>query len=104
MDLQKFNFPESDIFSDMETNHELLAESKRRGYYNGNTPYNDLFSNLFFNGGKLNLKKELDEKFRQKALSYLFIFMRSYEPSHEDKEAICAMILSELVDIKMEVK
>lgn len=66
MVIEKFNFPEISIC--MPTNKELLAEAKRRGFYNAYTPYNVLFSKLFFNGEKLKFKKGLDKSFKAKAL------------------------------------
>jgi len=102
MNVKKFKFPEvsdADLaFGIQETNAQLLAEAKKRGFYNGKTKYNDLFSQMFFTGGKLNFKENLDERFKNKAVPYLKGFMRSFAPKHEEKEAICAMLLSELVD------
>lgn len=100
MDLRKFPFPElsaADIaFSTLRTNPELLAEARKRGFYNGSTKYNKLFSELFFSGGHLNFKKDLPADFKTKAVSYLKAFMGSFEPKHEEKAAICALLLSEL--------
>lgn len=102
MDLTAFEFPEvttADIaFPTYGTIPELLAEAKERGFYNGRTPYNDLFSNLFFNGGEINFKKDVDKAFKSKAWAYCRSFMQSWEPKHEEKEAICAMLMSELLE------
>jgi hypothetical protein len=104
MDIKNFNFPELTaldmVFSTLKTDAELLAEARKRGFYNGYTKFNDLFSKLFFSGGKLNLKEDLDENFKMKAVPYLKAFMMSFEPKHEEKEAICAMLFSELIDIE----
>ena len=104
MNVKDFKFPELSgaevAFSTLATNHELLAEAKQRGFYTGNSPYNRLFSQLFFGGGKLNYKDDLDAAFVEKAVPYLKAFMGSFEPKHEEKEAICALLLSELVDIE----
>jgi len=106
MDIKKFKFPEltaADIvFPIFKTDKELLEEAKKRGFYGGYTPYNDLFNKLFFEGGSLNFKKDLDKEFKTKATLYLKAFMRSFTPKHEEKEAISAMLLSELVDIEEE--
>lgn len=99
MDLLTYQFPKAGPFDDVRTDPVLLAEARVRGFYGGHTPYNKLFSNLFFNGGKLDLKKDLPEDFRKAALPYLKALMQSFTPSHEDKEAVCAMLLSELVDL-----
>ena len=101
MDIKKFKFPEiSDLdiaFSNVRTDKELLAEAKRRGFYGGHTKYNTLFAELFYRGGKINFKKGLDEGFRVKATRYLKAFIGSFEPKHEEKEAVAALLLSELV-------
>lgn len=103
MDITKYKFETvSDIdmaFSTFGTDKILLKEAKDRGFYNGNSKYNDLFSTLFFQGGKLKFKKGLDEEFKSKALPYMRCFMGSFSPRHEEKEAICALLLSELVDV-----
>ena len=100
MNLQDYNFPELtglDIaFSTLKTDPFLLELAKERGFYNGNTPYNRLFSDLFYSGGSLTFKCSITEEFKKKAIPYLKAFMGSFEPKHEEKEAICSLILSEL--------
>lgn len=101
MKLTSFQFPtlsDADLaFSTVRTNPALLAEARERGFYNGHTPYNDLFNTLFFKGGRLSFKTKIDPGFKEKASRYLRALMSSFEPKHEEKEAVCAMILSELV-------
>jgi hypothetical protein len=94
MNLTKFEFPKDA----MNTNKELLAEAKERGFYNGRTKYNKLFSTLFFSGGSVDFKKDIDEDFRKNAWQYCRKFMGSWSPKHEEKEAICAMIMSEIIE------
>jgi hypothetical protein len=102
IDIKKYQFPEmSDVdiaFSSLTTDKKLLAEAEARGFLHGNTPYNKLFNDLFFNGGKVEFKNDLDPEFRSRCIRYLRGFMGSFEPKHEHKEAICALLLSELVD------
>lgn len=97
MNLKNYKFKE--ITMCMTTDPVLLEEAKKRNFYNGQTKYNALFSSLFFSGGKLDFKKNLDMELKQNALPYLKAFMGSFEPKHEEKEAISALLLSELVDI-----
>ena len=101
MDLKTFKFPELNgvdmAFSTLKTDKTLLAEAKERGFDNMYNPYNRLFSELFFNGGKIEFKEDVDEEFKKKAWSYCKCLMRSFEPKHEHKEAVCAMIMSELL-------
>ena len=105
LDLTKYPFPKLDAasmaFSTLNTIPALLEEAKFRGFMRG-TPYNRLFSTLFFKGGKLDFKKDLDEDFTSRAVPYLKAFMSSFSPKHEHKEAICAMLLSELVNLPPE--
>ena len=103
MDLKKFNFPEVKYidmaFSTYKTDDLLLKEAKERGFYNNKlSPYNKLFSNLFFNGGRITFKEGIDEDYKNRAWNYCRSFMRSFEPKHEEKEAICAMLMSELLE------
>lgn len=104
MDLKEFKFPavsDADFaFPTFNTIPALLKEAKERGFYNGDTPYNRLFSKLFFEGGKVNFKENLDEQFKKNAWTYCRSFMGSWEPKHEEKEAICAMLMSELLEIE----
>ena len=104
LDLINYPFPKLDAasiaFSTLSTDPKLLAEAERRGFARFDaTPYNKLFNTLFYSGGKLNYKKDLDEAFANRAIPYLKAFMSSFEPKHEHKEFISAMLLSELVEI-----
>lgn len=97
MNLKSFKFPKPEVC--LSTDKKLLAEAHKRGFYNGHTDYNKLFSTLFFEGGKLNFKADLPKDFKTSATRYLKSFMGSFDPKHEEKEAICALLLSELVDV-----
>lgn len=85
-------------FSTQKTNKKLLSLAKESGFYNGNTKYNDMFSSLFFRGGKINCNKKLDEESKVKLLRYFKALASSFDPKHEEKEAVCALILSWLCD------
>lgn len=102
MNLQEFDFPELTnadlVFSTVRTDQVLLKEAKDRGFYNGNTKYNTLFSDIFFKGGQVEFKKDLPEEFLKKAWRYCRALMGSFEPKHEEKEAVCAMLMSELLE------
>jgi len=101
MNLKDFKFPEVSvadaIFPTSKMNKELLEEAKKRGFYNGHTKYNELFSHLFFRGGRIEFKPDVDKEFAKRAWTYCRSFMGSWEPKHEEKEAICAMIMSEIL-------
>ena len=101
MDLLKFKYPDYNRFM-VSGSPKLLEEAKSRGFYNGNTPYNKLFSTLFFRGGKIKSKGGNDELLNSEAWAYCRAFMRSFEPKHEEKEAVCAMIMSEILEPECE--
>ena len=100
MNILKFDF--SKVSIGMPTNLDLLKEAKKRGFYNGRTPYNKMFNDLFFGGGKVGFKDGVDEEFIKNVIPYLKAFMGSFSPKHEEKEAICALILSEIASVKDE--
>ena len=105
MDLKIFNFPDlNDTTAVRKAAAELLIEAKERNFYDGHTAHNDLFSELFFSGGKVEFQKNLDEDFKAKAWPWCRAFMGSFDPKHEHKEAICAMIMSELLVAKKKKK
>lgn len=103
MELKDFNWPEIrevDIaFSTLEAPKELLEEAKKRGFYNNHDgEYNKLFSKILFNGAKVKPKKGYDQDLAEKAWPWAMSFIRSWKPKHQEKEAICAMIFSELLE------
>lgn len=107
MDLKTFDFPKTtwvDIaFPTFDAIPALLIEAKERGYDGyDNKPHTKLVSKLFFIGGKVKFLPDVDPEFKDKAWPYVRAFMRSWSPSHEDKVAICALILSELVEPELE--
>lgn len=106
IDLTTYKFPvttKADVaFPTFNTIPELLEEARLRGFEEGDTPYNKLFSTLFFRGGKVKFKREINEDFKTSAWAYMRGFMGSFLPKHEHKEAICAMLLSELVEPELD--
>jgi hypothetical protein len=106
MNIQEFKFPKTTgidfAFPTFNTIPELLNEARDRGFYGGNTKYNKMFSTLFFGGGTVKFKEDLNEEFKKNAWSYMRAFMGSFSPKHEEKEAICALLLSELVEPELE--
>jgi hypothetical protein len=102
-DIKDFQYPvlkPVDVaFSTLRTNTQLLELAKAKGFYNGDTPYNQLFSSMFYKGGSIMFQKGLDEKRKEQAWWYFKALASSFEPKHEEKEAICALILSELAEV-----
>jgi hypothetical protein len=107
LDLTKYAFPKVDkvnmVFPTYSTDPALLKEAERRGF-DRNTPYNKLFNDLFFGGGKVTFKQDVPEPFRTEAWAYCRALMGSFSPKHEHKEAVCAMLMSELLEPKLEPK
>lgn len=99
LNLKEFNFSKINKIKNYNTNSQLLQEARNRKFYNGNTSYNKLFSSLFFLGGNLKFKNSLDENFKKEAWTYCRNLMSSFSPRHEEKEAVCAMLMSELLEI-----
>ena len=96
LNLRKYNFRK-----DESTDMKLLAEAEEQGFLYGHTKYNKKFNSLFFEGGiTLDYKKDLTESEIKNMGSYLVRFMTSYSPKHEHKEAICALVLSQLIEIE----
>lgn len=80
----------------MPVDKVLLAEAKKRGFYNGGTKWEQYFSALFFEGGSVTYRQDVPADFTATAMTYLKHFMGSFEPKHEEKAAISALILSEI--------
>lgn len=105
MDLKTFNFPDlNDTAAVRRAAAELLIEARERGFDGGYTEYNDLFSSLFFSGGKIEFQKKLDEDFKNRAWTFCRGYMGSWDPKHEHKEAVCALLMSELLVAKKKKK
>lgn len=102
MDLTKFQFQKVLGFSSPKIDKILLEEAKERGFYNGYTPYNKLFSKLFFSGGKVKFKAELNEDFRSSAWKYCRAIMGGWDSKHEEKEAVCSLIMSEILEPELD--
>jgi hypothetical protein len=103
MNLKDYQFPEvKDVdlaFPTFDAPPALVKEATERGFYNGSTPYNELFNTLFYSGGPIKLKEDVETDFANRALRYCKVLMGSFQPKHEEKEAVCALILSEIVEI-----
>jgi hypothetical protein len=106
MNITQFIFPEVtrlDIaFGNSNVPEGLLELAKEKGFYNGNTKANDLFSKWFFSGLDTapEYKEGIDKEKAQKAMNWACCFMRSFEPKHEEKEAICAFIFDECLKLQ----
>ncbi len=84
-------------FSTLKADPELFEEARRRGFYMGHTKANQMFGRLF-SGGRIMIKPEADTEFVRRVIPYLKALLSSFAMKHEEKEAICAMILDEIAD------
>ncbi len=101
LSLMAYPFPEikrvEEVFSTLKADSALLEEARRRGFYMGHTKANQMFGRLF-GGGRIVIKPEMDMDFVRRVIPYLKALLSSFAMKHEEKEAICAMILDEIAD------
>jgi hypothetical protein len=108
INLREFKFPDVTgadmVFPTFDTIPELLDEAERRGFDGSDNPYHRMVSTLFFEGGKVKPKADVPEDYYKRVWAYVRAFMGSFAPKHEDKTAICALLLSEIVEPKLQAK
>jgi len=97
-DFESITDEKDNPFSITRTNQDLLKEAEKRGFYGGGKPGNDFFNTLFFKGIKEwpKGKNVPDQKKADIMLMYARQLCRSFEPKHEHKEYVCAMIFDDL--------
>ena len=81
-------------FPTVKADKKLLAMAREQGFCNGDTKYNKMFSNLFFTGGKIESKAKISDESKVKIIRYFKALAGSFAPKHEEKEAVCALLLS----------
>ena len=95
MDLSTYKFPEVKevdlAFPTFDTIEELLEEAKKRNPRKGM----EKFSELFYSGGKVELKKDVKGTWKENAYMYALALMGSWSPKHEHKELVVGMIFEE---------
>lgn len=103
INLMEYEFPKLTPieleFATIPTDMVLLKEAESRGFDDWNNPYHRMFSNLFFNGGSVVFKSNVNPEFKNKCWPYIKCLMGSFAPKHEHKAAVCAMLLSELCEL-----
>ena len=99
INIATYRFPEvsavDSAFPTFATLPGLLEEAKLRGFYNGGTKWNKKFNALFYEDGSVKLKEGVNN---QAAWNYCRALMGSFAPKHEEKEAVCALIMSEILE------
>ena len=95
MDLSTYKFPEVTkvdlAFPTFNTTKELVEEAKKRNPQKGMKK----FSELFYSGGKIELKEDVKGTWKENALMYARALMGSFAPKHEHKELVVGMIFEE---------
>lgn len=95
MDLSTFDWPEVTTvdlaFPTFNTINELLEEAEKRNPKKGIKEFN----RLFYGGGKVKIRPDVEGTWKEKAWNYARAYMGSFAPKHEHKEVICAMIFEE---------
>ena len=95
MDLSTYKFPDVTgldmAFSTFNTTKELVEEAEKRNPEKGMKK----FSELFYSGGKFELKKDVEGTWKENAFLYARALMSSWSPKHEHKELVVGMIFEE---------
>ena len=85
-------------FSTLDVPEKLYNEAVEKGFDKESNPYNKLFNEIFFKGGRMpSLRSDITTEYRDNGFRYFMALAMSFTPRHEHKEAVCAYILSELV-------
>lgn len=82
------------MFGAAEEKYPMMAEIPDEFKRHGGTIWNNVFSQWFYKGIKVDVfvpKKGID---KEKALMYIGALMRSWAPKHEHKEAAVAYLMS----------
>jgi hypothetical protein len=99
MDLSKYEFPkitQLDLaFSTTKTDPVLLDEAIKRNPKKGIEKFNE----LFYSGGKIELQKDVQGTWKENAYLYAISLMSSWDPKHEDKTIVCAMLFEETLKL-----
>jgi hypothetical protein len=72
---------------------EILKEAEEKDFGMNNS---DRAAQLFYRGGKVNVKEGLDKEYASKGLRALRAVLGSFEPLHEHKMAVCEYIIDNL--------
>lgn len=95
MDLSNYKFPKVtklDIaFPTFDAPMELVEEAKKRNPQKGIKK----FSELFYSGGKVELKEDVVGTWKEDAYFYALALMGSWKPKHEHKALVVGMIFEE---------
>lgn len=107
MDLSTLNFPKVtnlDMAFGPEVNPQLesalLEEAKKRDQKREIEKGKAKFKELFYSGGEIQLRGDVKGTWKEDAWLWCRAFMGSFNPKHEHKELICAMLIEECLVLK----
>lgn len=85
-------------FGGLSNERELVAQCPQ-AFFDGNNPWARLASSIFFGGADMKAWawKSRDEEIRKRQRSCLRAALGGFELPHEQKEALCAWMLSEML-------
>jgi len=86
-------------FSNLNVDPNMLKIAEDGGFDKDSNPYNKMFNKQFFSGLSLNFKASIDLEYRNRILRYYKALATSFAPRHEHKQAVCAMLLSEISEV-----
>lgn len=99
MDLSTYKFPDVTkidlAFPTFNAPRELLEEADKRDLKKGREKFNQ----LFYYGGEIKLKPYVKGTWKENAYLFARALMASFEPKHEHKEAVCALIFEECLEL-----
>jgi hypothetical protein len=102
MDLTKFSFPELTVADIMlptiDYDYRLFEEAKRRGFYKSKSLFNLIFPVMDTMDCKKLYRDNLEIDFIKKGCSYCLAMFSGKAIDYYEKEAVAALIASELLD------
>lgn len=69
---------------------KILKDAESKGFNMNNC---DRAAQLFYNGGKVNIKDDADKEYVNAGLRMLHAVLGSFNPKHEHKMAVCEYII-----------
>ena len=84
--------------SSVSTDPELLKLAQERGFHEMDNAYNQLAAGLFFGGASYTVRRDVEPGYRLKCVGYVNALLQSFEPKHEDKMAVAALVLHEVCE------
>lgn len=112
LNLHTYPYPEitglQAMTSNLKTDPTLLQEAKDRGFYGGfdgiRGQYNNLYQDIMSRQGAITFKPNIPNEIQAKIWKYCNAFMRSTYGTPAERQAICAMLMSEILEPEFKPK